>query len=82
MVQLVVEHGELYYPGAEQRDPWSVRPGASVPVLCVYDEGDCDCIKWPNPNRDSLHRALFDDRERGLINDEEVLLPDGTSAWE
>jgi hypothetical protein len=50
-------------------------------VLCVYDAGDCDCIQWPNPDRENLHRALYGDRECGLIDDEEVLLPDGTSAW-
>lgn len=81
MIQLIVRDGSLYYPGDPRRDIAAVEPGAAVPVLCVYDAGDCDSIVWPNPNCDNLHRALFDDRECGLIGDEEVILPDGTSAW-
>lgn len=81
MVTLIVKEGRLYYPGDARRDHCAVRPGAPVPVLCVYDAGDCDMIAWPNPNRENLHHALFDDRECGLIGDEEVMLPDGTSAW-
>jgi hypothetical protein len=82
MVQLIAVDGRLYYPGDPKRDQCAVKPGDSVPLLCVYDQGDCDDISWPDPNRDNLHRALFDDRECGLIDDEEVLLPDGTSAWD
>jgi hypothetical protein len=81
MVQLIERFGSLYYPGDPRRDCAAVEPGAAVPVLVIYDAGDCDGVEWPNPNRDKLHRALYDDRERGLIGDEEVLLPDGTSAW-
>ena len=80
-VQLIVRHGVLYYPGDPKRDASAVSPGAPVPLLCVYAAGDCDCVKWPNPNRENLQRALFDDRECGIIDDEEVLLPDGSSAW-
>ena len=81
MVQLIVKDGRLCYPGDARRDEWAVHPGDPVPVLCRYPEGDYDQIAWPKPNRKNLHRALYDDRESGLISDEEVLLPDGTSAW-
>ena len=72
-IQLVAIDGDLHYPiqlGVKQRI-----------LLCVYPEGDCDTIKWPNPDMKNLASALFDDRECGFIGDVEVLLPDGTSAW-
>jgi hypothetical protein len=77
-LQLFAIDGDLYYPPDLARD-W--RPDDRLIVLCIYPEGDCDSIRWPNPDRKNLHRALFDDRERGIIRDQEVLLPDGTSAW-
>ncbi len=94
MVQLIARDGNLYYPPNPSRDH---RPTEEIILLCVYDAGDCDSIAWPfgsstwsgikiTPERiakdkANLQRVLFDDRECGLIEDEEVLLPDGTSAW-
>lgn len=84
MVRLIAKYGRLYYPGDPKRDDFAVEPGDPVPVLVVYAEGDCDSIPWPITGPEwveRLHTALFDDRERGIIDDEEVLLPDGASAW-
>lgn len=81
MIQLVVVDGALYYPGSMgDKFPYG-RVGEQQPLLVRYPEGDCDRIKWPNPNREALQTCLFDDRECGVLDDVEVLLPDGTSAW-
>lgn len=73
-IQLVVKDGTLYYP--DSVIDWSGEPGPIV--LCVYPEGDCDTIQWPNPNLKNLAAALFDDREMGQFEDgEEIQLPNG-----
>jgi len=65
--KLIVKDGELYLPG-----------GCTELLLCVYPEGDCDAIKWPQYNEDNLRSALFDARETGEIPlDSRVLLPNG-----
>lgn len=71
-IQLVENSGCLYYPDSVKNSIGHVGPI----VLRVYPEGDCDTIKWPNPNMENLRAALFDDRETGL-NQGEVLLPNG-----
>lgn len=82
MIQLIEKDGNLYYPAGSYNSFTSVeRPQEPMILLCIYDAGDCDSIEWPNPNRENLLRCLFGDRECGIIGDEEVLLPDGTSAW-
>lgn len=50
-------------------------------LLARYPEGDCDTIKWPNPNEDHVRRALFDAREVGHLEHDALVveLPDGTS---
>lgn len=77
-IQLITIDGDLYYPPNSNRE-W--MPDENLILICVYDAGDCDTISWPNPNRKNLGQCLFDDRECGVIDDQEVLLPDGTSAW-
>lgn len=79
-IQLVERDGDLYYPPNPARE---YRPNEYLILVHRYPEGDCDTITWPLGRRDSVNlpRCLFDDRECGIINDQEVLLPDGTSAW-
>lgn len=85
MIQLIAIERDLYYPSTIAKK-WHDEIGMEddgKPLMMVhrYPEGDVDSIHWPNPNRKNLSACLFDDRECGLIGDEEVLLPDGTSAW-
>lgn len=77
-IQLIAKDGDLYYPPNPDRE-W--LPNEDLILVHRYPEGDADCIHWPNPNRKNLHACLFNDRECGIIDDQEVLLPDGTSAW-
>jgi len=93
MTQLLNIDGRLHTPfdaitDKLQRD-WAEERAASARkhgwpddknqlLVCHYDAGDCDTIKWPNPNKENLRSALFDAREMGLIPDEPyVELPDG-----
>jgi hypothetical protein len=80
MIQLISRDGSLYYPPNPRRE-W--RPDEPLILVHRYPAGDCDTIAWPlrSKDRENLPRCLFDDRECGLIQDEEVLLPDGSSAW-
>lgn len=73
MIQLEAKDGTLYYP-ANVVDAYG---DPSPIVLCVYDAGDCDTIKWPKPNSANLRRALFDGREQGYLDGPSVLLPNG-----
>lgn len=77
-MKLLAIDGDLYYPPNPSRE---YLPNHPLILLIRYPEGDCDTIEWPNPDRENLHTCLFNDRECGTIQDEEVLLPDGTSAW-
>lgn len=79
-IQLVVIDNELYYPPNPNREH---RPAENLILLHRYPEGDCDAIKWPltATSKKILPSCLFDDRECGHIDDQEVLLPDGRSAW-
>lgn len=77
-IQLIAEDGALYTPLAlvdkSLRDFYSGNPI----LLCIYPEGDCDRIKWPNFNPENLRAALYDARETGVLpHCEEVILPDG-----
>jgi hypothetical protein len=84
ITKLVEHQGDLYYADDDEcvhPDCPLCRMMAGMPrriVLCVYDAGDCDTIKWPNPNVANLRRALFDDRECGQWAGTAVILPDGT----
>lgn len=67
-ITLVEKDGDLYYPGED---------GAIL--IYRYPEGDCDAISWPNPDMKNLRGVLFDDRECGRFEDEDIIkLPDGT----
>lgn len=76
LIQLEAIDGVLYYP-PEIKDPYD---GDRVIVLCVYDAGDCDTVRWPRPSLKNLRRALFDDTETGTLPPREevtVRLPNG-----
>jgi hypothetical protein len=89
VIQLVAEDGRLCTAFADLADDTlrsyyrEVREGrvieAPVLLLCRYDAGDCDTIRWPRPQVKRLRSALFDARETGQIPDvRTVLLPNGT----
>lgn len=76
MLKLVAKDGKLYFP-QEVKDSF----GNVGPILiCVYDQGDCDLIEWPDYNLANLICVLFDERECGTINCDEVMLPDGSTV--
>ena len=74
-IRLIAKDGRLFYP-----DTVKDQYGDPGPILlCIYDEGDCDAIEWPNPNRANLKRTLFDNREEGFFGDDDFIeLPDHT----
>ncbi len=41
--------------------------------------GDCDSIRWPNPNLTHLAACLYDEREMGNVKGNVVELPDGST---
>ena len=78
---LVDKEGDLYFPDTVVPYPDMPIDNHNAPgpiVLCVYKEGDCDTIEWPNVNIKNLARALYDAREMGYFDDDTViLLPNG-----
>jgi hypothetical protein len=76
MIQLIAIDGYLHYPPNPERE---YRPDEEIILLHRYPEGDCDCVRWPNPDMKILKSCLFDDRECGVIEDG-VILPDGTEV--
>jgi hypothetical protein len=75
VIRLVERDGDLYYP-----DTVKDSYGESGPILVyVYPAGDCDTIHWPKPHMNNLRNVLYDDRECGYFEDNDVIeLPDGT----
>lgn len=69
-VQLTEEDGDLYLNGQM--------------LIMRYPEGDCDTVEWPKPEEKvaewekRLESALFDLREMGFWEGDEVELPDGS----
>ncbi len=81
MIQLICEDGYLYTPRSAMSDPLLLAHYRENPILIkIYDEGDCDTIKWPDYDAKNLRSALYDARETGCITGypTSVLLPDGT----
>ena len=73
-IRLVCKDGYLYYPD-DVLDQFG-EPGPIV--LCVYDTGECDTIKWPRYNERNLRSALYGDREGGIFGDHtQIELPNG-----
>ncbi len=72
MLQLINDKGLLFIPAdADEDDPDL--------LLRRYSAGDCDTVRWPEPDLKILRGALKDAREMGIIADvSSVLLPDGT----
>ncbi len=79
-IQLLDIGGSLHTPLSACVDEVNRQMFTEDPMIIVsYDAGDCDSINWPNPNLENLARALYGDRECGIIPDHPVvLLPDGT----
>lgn len=80
MIQLICEGSCLYTPRSAIAEPGLLEIYSGNPILMrLYDEGDCDTIKWPDYSAESLRAALYDDRETGTIpaDTKSVLLPDG-----
>ena len=79
MITLLAINGRLHTRQSDIVDALMKKHFTSDPILVVrYDAGDCDTIRWPNPDEEHLRSALFDDREMGIIPDvRSVLLPDG-----
>lgn len=80
MIQLLCERGCLYTPRAALKDPILLAHYSENPILLhIYDAGDCDTIKWPDYNAESLRAALYAARETGCLpaDTQGVLLPDG-----
>lgn len=91
---LVAHDGDLYYPRAAIKDTafeelfselcsGFAPDDGSVIIVHRYPDGDADTIPWPMVrDRDkwlrALRAAIFDDRETGLIGDQQFFLPDGT----
>lgn len=65
MVELTAKNGDLHLSGKL--------------LVCRHAEGDCDTIPWPLRDRDhdNLRRALYDERERGGLDGDQVILPNG-----
>jgi hypothetical protein len=86
-VQLVASGGRLYasLDYMKEHNPTDYAmylkmfPDGLTILTRVYDAGDCDTIRWPNPDLENLRGALFDAREQGFIPDLGVVkLPDGS----
>ena len=81
MISLICEDGCLHTPKSVITDPLLIEHFTDNPILIrIYDAGDCDTIKWPNPNIENLRIALYDCRETGVLPHDivSVILPDGT----
>jgi hypothetical protein len=81
-VRLLCEDGQLCIPRDAVEDEFILKHMTGNPLLlCVYDAGDCDTVRWPNPNPDTLRAALYRAREVGLVAGypDIVLLPDGSA---
>ncbi len=73
-IKLVACYDSLRYPD----EVLNQYGEGGMAIVYVYPEGDCDGIKWPKPNMKKLRSALYDDRETGLFNDDDIiLLPNG-----
>lgn len=80
-IQLIERDGRLYSKREDIVDMDLIIFISGDNLLMVhYEAGDCDTIKWPDPDVEHLREALFDCRETGCIpiDTKSALLPDST----
>lgn len=83
-LQLIASHGslEVAFEDIHHLEHREHFDGDDALLILRYPAGDCDTVRWPNPNIQLLRGALYDARETGLIADvKSVLLPDGSEFF-